>query len=54
MPLMQQHPNQDVYKRQEYRSGMKVWFTPSLGGKSLQAVSVYLVVDEVDAWRPTW
>ena len=33
----------------EYRSGMKVWFTPSLGGKSLQAVSVYLVVDEVDA-----
>lgn len=38
----------------EYRSGMKVWFTPSLGGKSLQAVSVDLVVDEVDAWRPTW
>ena len=31
----------------EYRSGMKVWFTPSLGGKSLQAVSVDLVVDEV-------
>ena len=27
----------------EYRSGMKVWFTPSLGGKSLQAVSVDLV-----------
>ena len=38
----------------EYRSGMKVWFTPSLGGESLQAASVYLVVDEVDAWRPTW
>lgn len=38
----------------EYRSGMKVWFTPSLGGKSLQTVSVDLVVDEVDAWRPTW
>lgn len=33
----------------EYRSGMKVWFTPSFGGKSLQAASVYLVVDEVDA-----
>lgn len=36
----------------EYRSGMKVWFTPSLGGKSLQAVSVYLVVDEVDGLEP--
>lgn len=36
----------------EYRSGMKVWFTPSLGGKSLQAVSVDLVVDEVDDVTP--
>ena len=36
----------------EYRSGMKVWFTPSLGGKSLQAVSVDLVVDEVDGLEP--
>lgn len=36
----------------EYRSGMKVWFTPSLGGKSLQAVSVDLVVDEVDNVAP--
>lgn len=36
----------------EYRSGMKVWFTPSLGGKSLQAVSVDLVVDEVDDVAP--
>ena len=32
----------------EYRSGMKVWFTPSLGGKSLQAVSVDLVVDGLE------
>ena len=38
----------------EYRNGMKVWFTPSLGSKPLQAVSVDLAVDEVDAWRPTW
>lgn len=36
----------------EYRSGMKAWFTPSLGGKSLQAVSVDLVVDEVDEVAP--
>ena len=36
----------------EYRSGMKVWFTPSLGGKSLQAVSVDLVADEVDDVAP--
>lgn len=36
----------------EYRSGMKVWFTPSLGGKSLQAVSVDLVIDEVDGLEP--
>ena len=36
----------------ECRSGMKVWFTPSLGGKSLQAVSVDLVVDEVDGLEP--
>ncbi len=37
----------------EYRSGMKVWFTPlSLGGKSLQAASVDLVVDEVDGLEP--
>lgn len=36
----------------EYRSGMKVWFTPSLGGKSLQAVSVDLAVDEVDDVAP--
>lgn len=36
----------------EYRSGMKVWFTPSLGGKSLKAVSVDLVVDEVDNVAP--
>ena len=36
----------------EYRSGMKVWFTPSFGGKSLQAVSVDLVVDEVDDVAP--
>lgn len=36
----------------EYRSGMKVWFTPSLGGRSLQAVSVDLVVDEVDGLEP--
>lgn len=37
----------------EYRSGMKVWFAPpSLGGKSLQAVSVDLVVDEVDDVAP--
>ena len=36
----------------EHRSGMKVWFTPSLGGKSLQAVSVDLVVDEVDDVAP--
>ena len=36
----------------EYRNGMKVWFTPSLGGKSLQAVSVDLVVDEVDDVAP--
>ena len=36
----------------EYRNGMKAWFTPSLGGKSLQAVSVDLVVDEVDNVAP--
>ena len=36
----------------EHRSGMKVWFTPSLGGKSLQAASVGLVVDEVDGLEP--
>lgn len=36
----------------EYRDGAKVWFTPSLGGKSLQAVSVDLVVDEVDGLQP--
>lgn len=36
----------------EYRSGVKVRFTPSLGGKSLQAVSVDLVVDEVDGLEP--
>lgn len=37
----------------EYRSGMKVWFTPlSLDGKSLQAASVDLVVDEVDGLEP--
>ena len=37
----------------EHRSGMKVWFTPpSLGGKSLQAASVDLVVDEVDGLEP--
>lgn len=36
----------------EYRSGMKVWFTPSFGGKSLQVVSVDLVVDEVDDVAP--
>lgn len=29
-----------------------MWFTPSLGGKSLQAVSVDLVVDEVDGLEP--
>lgn len=36
----------------EHRSGMKVWFTPSLGGKSLQAASVDLVVDEIDDVAP--
>ena len=36
----------------EHRSGMKVWFTPSLGGKSLQAASVDLVVDEIDGVAP--
>lgn len=36
----------------EYRNGMKVWFTPSLGGKPLQAVPVDLVVDEVDDVAP--
>ena len=34
------------------RAGMEVWFTPSLGGKSLQAVSVDLVIDEVDDVAP--
>ena len=33
-------------------AGMKVWFPPSLGGKSLQAVSVDLVIDEVDDVAP--
>lgn len=36
----------------EYRSGMKVWFIPFLGGKPLQAVSVDLVADKVDGLEP--
>lgn len=36
----------------EYRSGAKVWFTPSLGGKPLQPLSIDLVVDEVDGLAP--
>lgn len=34
------------------RAGMEVWFTPSLGGKSPQAVSFDLVIDEVDDVAP--
>ncbi len=36
----------------EYRSGAKVWFTPTLGGKPLQPLSIDLVVDEVDGLAP--
>lgn len=41
-----------IKQNDEYRSGAKVWFTPSLGGKSLQPVSVDLVIDEVDGLKP--
>lgn len=36
----------------EYRSGTKVWFTPMLGGKSLQPISIDLVIDEVESLSP--
>lgn len=36
----------------EYRSGTKVWFTPTLGGKPLQPLSIDLVVDEIDGLAP--
>ena len=36
----------------EYRSGAKVWFTPTLGGKPLQPLSIDLVADEVDGLAP--
>lgn len=41
-----------IKSNDEYRSGIKIWFTPSLGGKSLQAVSIDLVIDEVDGPQP--
>lgn len=36
----------------EYRSGAKVWFAPTLGGKPLQQISIDLVVDEVETLEP--
>lgn len=36
----------------EYRSGQKVWFNPVLGAKIMQAISIDLVVDEVDHLEP--
>ncbi len=36
----------------EYRRGTKAWFTPMLGGKSLQPISIDLVVDEIGGLEP--
>lgn len=36
----------------EYRCGTKVWFTPFMGTKKLQPISIDLVVDEVRGLEP--
>lgn len=41
-----------IKSEDEYRDGVKVWFTPMLGIKSLQPISIDLVVDEIDCLAP--
>lgn len=36
----------------EYRCGAKVWFTPFMGTKKLQPISIDLVIDEVQGLEP--
>ncbi|OUO64923.1 nucleotidyl transferase AbiEii/AbiGii toxin family protein [Collinsella sp. An268] len=36
----------------EYRCGMKVWFTPLFGSKTAQPISIDLVIDEVAGLKP--
>lgn len=39
-------------KEDEYRCGAKVWFTPFMGTKKLQPISIDLVIDEVQGLEP--
>lgn len=43
---------EQIKAEDEYRCGTKVWFTPFMGTKKLQPISIDLVVDEVQGLEP--
>ena len=43
---------EQIKAEDEYRCGTKVWFTPLMGTKKLQPISIDLVVDEVRGLEP--
>lgn len=43
---------EQIKAEDEYRCGTKVWFTPFMGTKKLQPISIDLVVDEVRGLEP--
>lgn len=43
---------EQIKKEDEYRCGAKVWFTPFMGTKKLQPISIDLVIDEVRGLEP--
>ena len=43
---------EQIKAEDEYRCGTKVWFTPFMGAKKLQPISIDLVVDEVRGLEP--
>lgn len=43
---------EQIKEEDEYRCGAKVWFTPFMGAKKLQPISIDLVIDEVRGLEP--
>lgn len=43
---------EQIKEEDEYRCGAKVWFTPFMGTKKLQPISIDLVIDEVRGLEP--
>lgn len=43
---------EQIKEKDEYRCGAKVWFTPFMGTKKLQPISIDLVIDEVQGLEP--